>query len=92
MESISSEHEVVGMEQPAVGAGAHRVHRAEHQVHQDGAGAVAAASGLVNVHDDALELKVRVPLVGASGFHAVVIGDQPQELRTGLDTAQVGLS
>ena len=41
------------------------VHGAGLQIHEDGAGHVAAASGLVVVNVDALQLEVRVTVVGA---------------------------
>ena len=60
-----AEDEVVGAEDLAEGAGADGVHGAGLEVHQDGAGDVAAAGGLVVVHVDALELQVDVAVVGA---------------------------
>ena len=49
------------------------------QVHQDGAGHVAAASSLVVVHVGALQLQVGVTAVGAGRVNAVLVGaDLPE--------------
>ena len=53
-----AEHEVVGSEDRTVGAGPHAVHGAGLQVHQHGPGHVLAATGLVVVDIDPLELEV----------------------------------
>ena len=45
------------------------------------------AAGLVEVHVDALQLQVRVPVVGASGVHAMLITDDLPELGTNLVAA-----
>ena len=42
------------------------------------------AAGLVEVHVDALQLQVRVAVIGASGVHAVLITDDLPELGTNL--------
>jgi hypothetical protein len=60
-----AEDKVVGAEELAKGTGADGVHGAGLQVHEDGAGHVAAAGGLVKVHVDALQLEVGVAVVGA---------------------------
>merc|ERR1712144_116098 len=62
-----SEDKVVGAEELAEGAGTDGVHGTGLQIHQDGTGDVAATSGLVVVHVDALELKVGVTVVGTGG-------------------------
>merc|ERR1711934_160059 len=67
-----AEDEVVGAEDLTEGAGADGVHGAGLQVHQDGAGHVAAAGGLVVVDVDALQLKVGVTMVGTGGVDAVL--------------------
>ena len=48
--SVLAEYEVVRAEELAEGASAHGVHGARLEVHQDGAGHVAAAGGLAVVH------------------------------------------
>ena len=60
-----AEDEVVGAEELAEGAGADAVHRARLEVHEHGAGHVAAARRLVKVDVDALQLQVRVAVEGA---------------------------
>eukprot|EP00906_Rhabdomonas_costata_P037626 RCo053036 len=85
-------HEVVRAEDLPVRARPHRVHRAGLQVHQDGTGHVASPGGLVEVHVDALQLQVGVPLVGPRGVHAVLIGDHFPELGTDLVPALPSLN
>ena len=69
-----AEDEVVRAEDLAEGARADGVHGAGLEVHQDVARHVAAAGRLVVVHVDALELQVRVAVVGAGRVNAVLIG------------------
>ena len=45
------------------------------QVHEHRSRHVAAARGLVEVDVDALQLQVRVPVVGARGVDAVLVRD-----------------
>ena len=71
--------------------GADRVHGAGLKIHEDGAGDVAAAGGLVVVHVDALELEVRVAVVGAGGVHTMLVGDNLPELGTDLVAALASL-
>ena len=75
-----AEDEVVRAEDLAEGARADRVHGARLEVHEDVAGHVAAAGRLVVVHVDALELEVRVAVVGAGRVDAVLVGDDLQNL------------
>merc|ERR1711908_187997 len=86
-----AEDEVVGAEKLTEGAGTDGVHGTRLEVHQDGAGHVAAAGGLVVVHVDALELEVGVTVVGTGGVNAVLIGDNLPELGTDLVTALASL-
>ena len=86
-----AEHEVVGAEDLAERAGADGVHCAGLQVNQDGAGHILATGGLVEVHVDALQLQVRVTVVGTSRVYAVLVGDDLPELGTDLVTALTGL-
>lgn len=67
-----TEDEVVGAEDLAVGTSADGVHRAGLEIHEDRAGDVATTGGLVEVHVDALELKIRVALVGTSRIDAML--------------------
>lgn len=87
-----AEDEVVGAEDLAVRAGADGVHRAGLEVHKDRAGNVAAASRLVEVDVDALELKIGVALVGASWIDAVFIRNYFPKLGTDLVTALTTLN
>ncbi|EPY39693.1 hypothetical protein AGDE_04235 [Angomonas deanei] len=87
-----SKDEVVGAEELAIGTGADGVHRAGLEVDQDRAGHVAAASGLVKVHVDALQLKIGVTLVGTSGINAMLVRNYLPELGTNLVTALAGLA
>eukprot|EP01084_Bolivina_argentea_P311568 539346_1 len=86
-----AEDEVVGAEDLAVGTGTDGVHGTGLQIHQDGAGDVATAGGLVVVHVDALQLQVGVTLVGAGGVDAVLVGNDLPELGADLVTALAGL-
>ena len=82
-----AEDEVVRAEDLAERARADRVHGARLEVHEDVARDVAAAGRLVVVHVDALELEVRVTVVGAGRVNAVLIGDDLPELGADLVTA-----
>ncbi len=53
--------------------------------------AMLTASGLVEVHIDALQLQVGVALVGAGGVDAVLIADDLPELGTNLVAALAAL-
>ena len=76
-----SEHKVVWPEDLTKGSGAHAVHGAGLEVHEDGAGHILAAAGLVVVHVDPLQLEVGVPMVGAGGVDAVLVRDNLPELK-----------
>merc|ERR1712057_61845 len=86
-----AEDEVVGAEELTEGAGADGVHGAGLEVHEDGAGHVAAAGGLVVVHVNALQLEVGVTVVGTGRVDAMLIGDDFPELSTDLVTALASL-
>ena len=79
-----AEDEVIRAEDLAEGAGADGVHGPGLEVHEDGAGHVAAAGGLVEVDVDALQLEVGVAVVGARRVDAVLIGDDLPELGADL--------
>jgi len=82
-----AEDEVVRAEHLTEGTSADGVHRAGLQIHQDGAGHIATTGGLVEVDVDALQLQVRVALVGTGGVHAVFVADDLPELGTNLVAA-----
>ena len=90
--TVLSEHEVIGAEELAEGSSADGVHGTGLKIHEDGTGHVAAASGLVEVHVDALQLKVGVTVVGSSGIHTVLVGDNLPELGADLVTALATLN
>ena len=69
-----TEDEVVGTEELAERPGADAVHGTGLEVHEDGTGDVASASGLVEVDVDPLQLKVRVAVVRAGGVNSVLVG------------------
>ena len=74
------EHEVVGSEDLAEGAGPDGVHGAGLQVHQDGPGHVLPTAGLVVVDIDPLQLEVGSAGVGTGGVDAVLVRDDFPEL------------
>ena len=74
--SALSEHEVVGTEEGAVGAGPDAVHSAGLQVDQHGPGHVLAAGRLVVVDIDALQLQLRLAAVGTGGVDTVLVTDK----------------
>eukprot|EP00976_Prorocentrum_cordatum_P097067 1190848-Prorocentrum_minimum.AAC.1 len=76
-----AEHEVVRAEDLTIGAGADGVHGTGLKIHQDTAGHIATAGGLVEVHVDALQLQVGVAVVGAGGINAVLIADHLSKTR-----------
>ena len=76
------EHEVVGSEDLAEGAGPDGVHGAGLQVHQDCPGHVLPASGLIVVDVDPLQLELGGAGVGAGGVDAVLVRDDLPELQT----------
>ena len=86
-----AEDKVVGAEELTEWAGTDGVHGTGLEVHQDGAGHVATAGGLVVVHVDALQLEVGVTVVGAGGVDTVLVGDDLPELGTDLVTALASL-
>ena len=75
-----SEHKVVRSEDLAEGAGPDAVHGAGLEVHEDGPGHVLAATGLVVVDIDPLELEVGGASIGASGVDPMLIRDDLPEL------------
>jgi hypothetical protein len=86
-----AEDEVVGAEDLTEGTSADRVHGTRLKIHKDSARNVAATSGLIVVHVDALELKIRVAVVGTGGVDAMLVADDLPELGTDLVTALTSL-
>jgi hypothetical protein len=83
--------EVVGAEDAAEGAGADGLHGAGLQVHEHGAGHVAAAPGLVVVDVDPLELLRGDTRVASRGVDAVLAADDLPELGADLVAALAAL-
>ena len=82
-----AENEVVRAEDLAIGTSADGVHGTGLKIHQDGAGDVATAGGLVVVDVDALELQIGVALVGTGGVNTMFIRNDLPKLGTDLVTA-----
>jgi len=82
-----SENKVVWAEKLSEWTGTDGVHGSWFQVHKDGAGDVASTSGFVEVHIDALKLKVTVTVVGTGRVNPVLVRDNFPELGTDLVTA-----
>ena len=61
------------------------VHGARLQVHQDCPGHVLASAGLIVVHVDPLQLKVRCSGVRSSWVNTVLVGDDLPELKIKMD-------
>jgi hypothetical protein len=87
-----AEDEVIGSEQLAEGTSTHRVHGTGLEIHEDSTGNIASTSGLIVVHIDSLELKIRVSVVGTSGVDTVLVRDHFPELGTDLVTALTSLN
>jgi hypothetical protein len=85
--------EVVGAEDAAEGAGADGFHGAGLQVHEHGAGHIAATPSLVVVDVDPLELELLRggPRVAARGVDAVLAADHLPELGADLVAALAAL-
>jgi len=90
--SVLSEDEVIGAEKLAERTGTDRVHGTGLQVHKDGTGHIASTGGLVEVHVDALQLKIGVTVVGTRRVYTVLIGDNLPKLGTNLVTALASLN
>merc|ERR1719230_709865 len=86
-----AEDEVVRAEELTEWASADRVHGTRLEVHEDGTGHIATASGLIVVHVDALQLEVGVTVVGTGRVDAVLVGDHLPKLGTDLVTALASL-
>mmetsp|Transcript_50734 Transcript_50734/g.69608 ORF Transcript_50734/g.69608 Transcript_50734/m.69608 type:complete len:229 (+) Transcript_50734:847-1533(+) len=82
-----TEDEVIRAEDLAEGTRADGVHGARLEVHKDGARDVAATSRLIVVDVDALELQIRITMVGAGRVNAVLIGYNLPEFGADLVTA-----
>jgi hypothetical protein len=90
--TVLAEHEVVRAEKLAEGTGTDGVHGSGLQVHKDSTGHVATTGGFVEVHIDALQLKIGVTVVGTGGVNTVLVGDNLPKLGTNLVTALASLN
>lgn len=79
-----AENEVIGAENLAVRAGSDAVHGTGFEVHEDSAGNESAATGLIVVYIDALELEVVVALVPPSRVDPMLCAHHLPELRPDL--------
>ena len=75
---------VVGSEKLSKRTRTDRVHGTRLKVNKNGTGDVLATSGLIVVDVDALELKVRVTVVGTGRVDTVLVRDNFPELGTNL--------
>ncbi len=82
-----SEDEVVWSEELTERSGSHGVHGSWFKVHEDGSWDVSAASGLVVVNVNSLELQVGVSVVGTSWVDTVLVRDDLPELGSDLVSA-----
>jgi len=87
-----SEDEVVRSEELTERSGTDGIHGSGLKVHEDGAGDVASAGGLIVVDIDAFELEVGVSHVGTGGVNTVFVGDNFPEFGTDLVTALASLN
>lgn len=89
-----SENEVIGAEDLSKRAGSDAVHGSGFEIHENRPGHVATAGGLVVVHIDSLQLKIRRPvsLVPTRGIDAVLVADNLPELGADLVAALASLN
>ena len=66
------------------GTSTDRVHGSGLQIYQHGTGDILATGSFVKVNVDALQLEVRVTVVGTGGVNAMLIRDDFPELGTNL--------
>ncbi len=76
-----------GSEELAKRTCTHRVHSTRLEINKHSAGHVLAASGLVVVDVDALELQIRVAVVGACGVNAMFVRNDFPEFSSNLSNS-----
>eukprot|EP00162_Nutomonas_longa_P015877 comp22433_c1_seq1/m.54978 comp22433_c1_seq1/g.54978 ORF comp22433_c1_seq1/g.54978 comp22433_c1_seq1/m.54978 type:complete len:484 (+) comp22433_c1_seq1:197-1648(+) len=86
-----SEHKVVRAEDLTKRTRTDSVHGSRLKINQDRARHIASAGRLIVVNIDALELKIRVSVIGSSRVNTVLIRDNFPELGTNLVTALTSL-
>ena len=79
-----AEDEVVGAEELAIRTSTNGVHRARLQIHQNGARDVSAAGRFIEIDIDALQLQIRITMIGASWVNAMLIRNHFPKLGTNL--------
>ena len=89
--SSLAKDKVIRAEELAERSGTDGVHGTRLQIHEDGTGNIAAASGLVEVDIDALQLEIRVAVVRTGGVDSVFVRNDFPEFCTNLVTALTGL-
>ena len=82
---------IVRPEDLSIGTTPDAVHSPRLKVHEDCPGDILGPGSLIEVHIDALQLQVRVSLVGAGGVDAVLVRDDLPELGSDLVSALAGL-
>ena len=82
---------IVRSEDLSIGTISNTIHSARLKVDENGPGDVLATSCFIEVDIDALQLQVRVSLVGAGGVDAMFIRDDLPELGPNLVAALAGL-
>jgi hypothetical protein len=86
-----AENEVIRAEKLTERSSTDGVHGTGLKIHKDGTGNISAASGLIEIYRNALQLKVGVTMVSSGRINTVFIGDDLPELSTDLVTALASL-
>ena len=71
--SILSEYKIVRSEELTKRSRSHRIHCPGFKVHKDGSRDVSASSGFIEIDVYPFKLKVRVPVVSASGIDSMLV-------------------
>ena len=82
---------IVRSEDLSIGTAADAVHGSRLKINEHSPGNILSARGFIVVDVNPLQLEVRVTLVGASGIHAMLVGDDLPELGPDLVAALAGL-
>ena len=77
-----SEYKVIGTEELSERSRSYGVHGTRLEIHEDSTRNVSSSGGLVVVHVDSLQLKVRVTMVGSRGVYSVFVGNDFPEFGT----------
>ena len=82
-----AEDKVVGSEELTEGTSANRVHCAGFKINQDSTGNIAAASGLIVVNVDTLDLEFRIAAILTRGINTMLIRNDFPEFGSNLVAA-----